>query len=401
MAKSLSDAINSEEQTMDRSLENTLEGLNTQLQTLKEELSSKMSSITDILLVHSKELRELKHLDSDTELSWLRKENARLKNENEKVTERVNNLSFVLADLQDKAARANEEKASLMTSVRLLFKDLESTQPINVIHPETGLDKQQPVLERFSDTNDKISDHFVTIPTKNCFSPLLVEPNPDETICSASSTIQNSPVRTGAGSDNYKSQKRNSATQTVKKDHNSQNKSKAKPAHEHNRVNVAVIGDSMVKHLNPSKLRKGTKHNINVQTFSGANVADMRYFVRPAISRSPDYLLLHVGTNDLKRQTPQQIAGSISTLCQEIAKDSPNTKVVLSEVITRSDDSSLNPKIKELNYKLPQVCQNNNWGLLNHNNITADYLNPYGLHLNEQGTAKLAKNIIEYFKRLN
>ena len=122
-----------------------------------------MSSVTDILLVHSKELRELKHLDSDTELSWLRKENARLKNENEKVTERVNNLSFVLADLQDKAARANEGKASLMTSIRLLFKDLESTQPINIIHPETGLDKQQPVLERFSDTNDKISNHFVTI----------------------------------------------------------------------------------------------------------------------------------------------------------------------------------------------------------------------------------------------
>ena len=121
-----------------------------------------------------------------------------------------------------------------------------------------------------------------------------------------------------------------------------------------------------------------------MQTFSGANVADMRYFVKPAISRSPDYLLLHVGTNDLK-----------------IAKDSPNTKVVLSKVITRSDDSSLNPKIKELNCKLSQVCQNNNWGLLNHNNVTADHLNPYGLHLNKQGTAKLAKNIIEYFKSLN
>ena len=36
------------------------------------------------------------------------------------------------------------------------------------------------------------------------------------------------------------------------------------------------------------------------------------------------------------------------------------------------------------------------------NNITAaDHLNPYGLHLNKQGSAKLAKNIIEYFKNLN
>jgi hypothetical protein len=82
------------------------------------------------------------------------------------------------------------------------------------------------------------------------------------------------------------------------------------------------------------------------------------------------------GTNDLKRQTPQQIAGSISTLCQEIVKESPNTKIVLSKVITRSDDSSLDSKIKELNCKLSQVCHNNKWGVLNHTNITADHLNP-------------------------
>ena len=194
----------------------------------------------------------------------------------------------------------------------------------------------------------------------------------------------------------------------MKKDHNSHKKPKDKPAYEQragsetgHRLNVAIIGDSMVKHLNPSKLRKGTKHYINVQTFSGANVADMRYYVKPAISRSPDYLLLHVGTNDLKRQTPQQIAGSISTLCQEIVKESPNTKIVLSKVITRSDDSSLDSKIKELNCKLSQVCHNNKWGVLNHTNITADHLNPYGLHLNKQGTAKLAKNIIDHFKNLN
>ena len=396
MAKSLSDVKNSEEQTKDRLLETTLETLNNKLQTLEEGISSKMSSVTDILLVHSKELRELKNLDSDTELSWLRKENARLKDENEKITERVNNLSFVLADLQDKAARANEEKDSLMTSIRLLFKDLESTQPINVNHLETPHDQQQAVLECSSDTKDTNSEHVVTIPTKNSFSPLLVE---------ETNTNDN---ETDADNENNKRQQRDSTTQTVKKDHNSHKKPKDKPAYEQragsetgHRLNVAIIGDSMVKHLNPSKLRKGTKHNINVQTFSGANVADMRYYVKPTISRSPDYLLLHVGTNDLKRQTPQQIAGSISTLCQEIVKESPNTKIILSKVITRSDDSSLDSKIKELNCKLSQVCHNNKWGVLNHTNITADHLNPYGLHLNKQGTAKLAKNIIDHLKNLN
>jgi chromosome segregation ATPase len=102
-------------ETDDRSLETALEILNGKLQTLREELSSKVASVTDILLAHSKELSELKHLDSDTELVWLRKENARLKNENEKITECINNLSLVLADLQDKAVHTEEEKASLIT----------------------------------------------------------------------------------------------------------------------------------------------------------------------------------------------------------------------------------------------------------------------------------------------
>ena len=65
-------------------------------------------------------------------------------------------------------------------------------------------------------------------------------------ICPTSNTIQNYPARTGAGSDNNKRQQRDSATQTVKIDYNNQNKSKVKPAYERNRVNVAVIGDSMV-----------------------------------------------------------------------------------------------------------------------------------------------------------
>jgi lysophospholipase L1-like esterase len=127
----------------------------------------------------------------------------------------------------------------------------------------------------------------------------------------------------------------------------------------------------------------------------------MSYLVKPAISKSPDYLVLHVGTNDLKRQTPQEISTSISMLCQEIKKESPKLKIVISEVIIRSDDPSLGTKVKELNHKLLQVCNNNKWGLITHNNILVNHLNPYGLHLNKQGTAKSAKNIIDYLKNCN
>ena len=35
-------------------------------------------------------------------------------------------------------------------------------------------------------------------------------------------------------------------------------------------VKVAIVGDSMIKYVNPSKLRKSIKQNVHVQTFPGA-----------------------------------------------------------------------------------------------------------------------------------
>ena len=60
---------------------------------------------------------------------------------------------------------------------------------------------------------------------------LVEETNSDETICPAFNSVQNSPVRTSAISDNNnKRHQRDYATQTMKTVHSNQNKSKFKPA---------------------------------------------------------------------------------------------------------------------------------------------------------------------------
>jgi hypothetical protein len=65
-----------------------------------------------------------------------------------------------------------------------------------------------------------------------------------------------------------------------------------------NRVDVAILGDSMLKFINPSKLRKSSKRNVLVKTFPGAKVNDMKHYVKPTTDKTPDHLILHVGTND-------------------------------------------------------------------------------------------------------
>jgi predicted nucleic acid-binding Zn-ribbon protein len=166
--------------------ETILEILNNRLQNLTEELNSKMAAVNHTLSDHSKDLSELKNLNSELELSRLRKENAELKNENamlknenEQITERVNNLNLVLADLQNKASSAEEEKASLITSIRLLYKDLESTQPMNtntIAKVDEQSNRYQSDKHHVTVSADEAGGgHYTNIPTKNRYSALSVD----------------------------------------------------------------------------------------------------------------------------------------------------------------------------------------------------------------------------------
>ncbi|CAB4016736.1 Scavenger receptor cysteine-rich type 1 M130 [Paramuricea clavata] len=92
-------------------------------------------------------------------------------------------------------------------------------------------------------------------------------------------------------------------------------------------IDVAILGDSMIKFINPSKLRKSLKRNVMVKTFPGANVDDMQHYAKPTVEKNPKSVILHVGTNDLKHSTPKEIAVSISSLGKQIEENSPETKL--------------------------------------------------------------------------
>ena len=66
------------------------------------------------------------------------------------------------------------------------------------------------------------------------------------------------------------------------------------------------------------------------------------------MARAADHLILHVGTNDVRNSSPQEITNAISMLGQNMKKELPTTNLLISEIITRNDDPSLNMKIMEL-----------------------------------------------------
>ena len=159
-------------------------------------------------------------------------------------------------------------------------------------------------------------------------------------------------------------------------------------------TNTVIVGDSILKHLNPRKLEQGINGKANIKTFPGASIDDMLHYVKPTTEKQPDHIILHIGTNDLRNKSPEVMISTIQKLGESI-QEGNSIELTLSEVIARNDDALLADKVNAYNEKLENICLERNWGLIKHNNINKLHLNKYGLHLNQRGTAMLAGN----FKR--
>ena len=63
---------------------------------------------------------------------------------------------------------------------------------------------------------------------------------------------------------------------------------------------VVIAGYSIVKNtIGPKMSADDPNHHFIVRPFPGATVSDMEDFVKPLTRRTPDKMILHVGTNDL------------------------------------------------------------------------------------------------------
>ena len=114
------------------------------------------------------------------------------------------------------------------------------------------------------------------------------------------------------------------------------------------------------------------------------------------INRKPDYILLHIGSNDCSNNKISDVVfNELKLLIEHIKELLPCCAIILSSPLVRADNTTgsaiqKNLKVKMRNLYLP--C-------LDNSNITHDYLSKKGLHLNEHGTKKMAKNIISLIKR--
>ena len=120
--------------------------------------------------------------------------------------------------------------------------------------------------------------------------------------------------------------------------------------------NIAVLGDSMLKHLNPRSIQHDIDHKVTIKSFPGTGVEEMIPYVRPTLQKNPNHVILHVGMNDLQSKSPDTLITAISKVGEVITKEGRGTDLMLSEIIPRNDDALLADKVNIYNKKLDNVC---------------------------------------------
>ena len=152
-----------------------------------------------------------------------------------------------------------------------------------------------------------------------------------------------------------------------------------------------IIGDSLLYGLDEQRLK-----NAKVRIYPGAGIEDMHYNILPLLRKKPTTVILHVGTNDCTSDNSAEITVKLLKLKNFILTTLPTCKIIFSSLIDRFDDANAQLTVKMTNENMEKRELN----IIDNSNIIRTHLGKKGLHMNPNGTGRLALNIIKVLKSL-
>ena len=156
-----------------------------------------------------------------------------------------------------------------------------------------------------------------------------------------------------------------------------------------------ILSSSMLNQMDEERLsNKDVK--VKVQCHGGCTINCMYSHLQKMFDLKPDYILLHIGSNDCTNNTSDNVLSEFKMLTVYIAKELPHAKLFISLPIVSADSSKSNAIQQNFKLKLQRLF----FPCLQNSNINLSHLCKKGLHLNNHGTKIMAKNIISLIKRM-
>ena len=102
----------------------------------------------------------------------------------------------------------------------------------------------------------------------------------------------------------------------------------------------------MLGHTDETRMSR--KFKVKVRSFPGAKTEDMFDYLVPLLGKMPDYVILHVGTDDAIDYEASDIVKKILQVKEFIKLRVPNYKVITSRAIKRHDNDNASRVIEEV-----------------------------------------------------
>jgi len=163
------------------------------------------------------------------------------------------------------------------------------------------------------------------------------------------------------------------------------------------RLNVAIIGDSMLCGLNEKGMSRD--NDVYLRNHGPCTSEDIAFrHIDAIVRRKPEVLIIHVGTHDITSEVDTR--PNISHIVRQVQRKSPNTKIAISSVIGRHDRPTIEKDVARINYDLFTLCAEYSLDYISHESIDDDCLGTKRLHLNKKGNSCLATSFMRYLNRL-
>ena len=159
---------------------------------------------------------------------------------------------------------------------------------------------------------------------------------------------------------------------------------------------IVLIGDSIIKHIDPVKLSKKYVHKATFPGYTAEQIADS---LESITIQHPSHVIIHAGTNNLtSTDTAESCADKIMNLVETTKRKFPNSKIAVSGITHRSD-IDVTTKYTQVNEALKRSATTlKTFNFIDNSVIDQTGLNGSKLHLNAKGTALLATQFIKFLR---
>ena len=159
-------------------------------------------------------------------------------------------------------------------------------------------------------------------------------------------------------------------------------------------IHICMVGDSQLLRLDSDKM-SNKHHEVVLNAKSGMKVEEAANHVDP----DADVIIMHAGTNNLRDLTPEEVAEKVMKTFKNIKKRNPKAQLAYSSNFRRKGAAAangMNVKAFQTNKILKEELMLLGIDFIDNDNILYGNICEDGLHINQGGAKRFARNFRKY-----